>query len=163
MPESLIERWSSKHQFGARIETVALDAILGACRASGRIETGGVLVGKYSDDRRLATVLSASTPSGDTRSGPFWLIRGIRGLHSWLEKLWIEDRGYYIGEWHFHPFAAPSPSRQDLNQMQRIATTSSYQCASPLLLIIGGNPEAKWSIHLEVHTRSGERHILSSA
>lgn len=161
MHEAPVERWTPDSLYGARIESSALRTILDTCRVSGRSETGGILVGRYSEDRRLATIQSASAPAPDSRAGPFWLVRGVRGLHAWLEELWKEDAGYYLGEWHFHPFAAPTPSSQDLKQMRRIATTPSYQCADPLLLIVGGNPNGQWTIHLEVHARSAKRHVLS--
>lgn len=161
MDDSLPEYWSSNGNYGVRIEPQALESVRAFCRVSGRIETGGILVGHYSKDRRLATVTAASAPSPDTRSGGFWLVRGIKGLHSWLERLWKEDAGYYVGEWHFHPFAEPIPSKQDLLQMKQIAKASHYQCSEPILFIFGGDPSGTGSIRLEVHTRSGEQHVLS--
>ena len=37
----------------------------------------------------------------------------------------------------------------------------SYQCAEPILLILGGDPRGAWKLHVEVHTRRGERHELT--
>jgi hypothetical protein len=99
-------------------------------------------------------VLDRKVQITHTRAGTSWLIRGIKGLHSWLQRLWKEGGGYYLGEWHFHPFAAPTPSHQDVLQMKRIANTESYQCAEPILLIIGGDPSGIWTSRVEVHTRS---------
>lgn len=155
------EYWSSDGRFGVRVEHVALNTILSHCRSSGRRETGGVLVGKYSEDRRLAIVRQASAPPPDSRAGGFWLVRGIKGLHSWLERLWQDDAGHYVGEWHFHPFAEPTPSHQDIAQMKRIAKTESYHCEQPILFILGGDPAGHRKVRVEVHTRSGERLVLA--
>ena len=161
MPEEPREFWSTDGHFGARLEGAALRAILDWCRKSGKSETGGILVGRYSDDRRLATITAASAPPSDSRAGHSWLLRGVRGLHSWLERLWKDEAGYYVGEWHFHPFSPATPSRQDIAQMKRIAKSESYQCAEPILLVIGGNPAGAWTMRLEVHSRAGNRHELS--
>ncbi len=161
MAEAPSDYWTQDGRFGVRIERRAVESIVADCARSGRRETGGILVGRYSDDRRLALVLSASSPPPDNRAGGFWLLRGVRGLQSWLEGLWKKDGTHYLGEWHFHPFAAPIPSRQDVSQMRRIASTESYQCAEPILLILGGDPRGSWKLHVEVHTRRGERHQLS--
>lgn len=161
MADPLSDYWTHDGRFGVRIDRRAIELIVAECVRSGRRETGGILVGRYSDDRRLALVQSASSPPPDTRAGGFWLLRGVRGLQSWLEGLWKKDGTYYLGEWHFHPFASPTPSRQDVSQMKRIAATESYQCAEPILLIIGGDPHGAWKLHVEVHTRRGERNQLT--
>lgn len=155
------EYWSKDGRFGVRIEQAAIDTMLQHCRNSGRREAGGILVGKYSDDRRLAVIGQASAPPVDTRAGGFWLVRGIKGLQSWLERLWREDAGHYVGEWHFHPFADPTPSHQDIAQMKNIAKNENYHCKQPILIIVGGDPAGDWTTHVEVHTGTGERHVLA--
>ncbi len=160
MSEPLPEYWSKCGTFGVRIESDAATSLLTHCRASKRFETGGILVGRYSHDRRLASITAISGPSPDTRAGAFWLIRGVQGLHSWLVSLWKQNATHYVGEWHFHPFAPPTPSQQDVRQMNYIAATGSYQCAEPILLIIGGDPDESWILRIEVHTRFGHRHVL---
>lgn len=155
-----LEFWSTDRRFGARIAPAALDQVLRACEAGGRCETGGILVGTYSKDSHLAIVRTASVGTPDSRSGSWWFVRGVQGLRGWLERLWKSNAGHYIGEWHFHPGASPSPSKQDVKQMRSIARDHEYQCAEPLLLILGGDPKGKWRVHVEVHTRAGARHEL---
>ncbi len=134
--------------------------MLRACRASRGLETGGVLVGRYTADGHLAVVERASGRVEGSSSGRSWLVRGVKGLHEWLSRLWSSGRGHYVGEWHFHPFAVPTPSRQDVKQMRLIAGSDDYQCRDPLLVIVGGDPGAETSLHVEVNTLGGQRYVL---
>ena len=117
-------------------------------------------MGRYSDDLRLATISRISTAPLDSRAGPFSLVRGIKGLQTWLDRLWQSNAGYYVGEWHYHPFSSPRPSRRDVRQMRQIARTDDYECAAPILLILGGDPAVEWQLRLEVFTRVGQRIVL---
>lgn len=160
MHESLPRHSSEDGRYAVDITPVAMQAMLAACRRSGRKETGGILVGKYTEDNRVAVVVSASSPAPDSRAGRTWLVRGVFGLRTWLDRLWKSDEGYYLGEWHYHPFSDPRPSWQDVKQMRRIASDAAYQCAEPVLVIIGGDPNGAWSIHVEVNFRGGGRFSL---
>lgn len=160
MPESLSRHSSEGGRYSVEITPAAMRAMLAACRRSGRKETGGILIGKYTEDNRVAVVISASCPASDTRAGRTWLVRGVVGLHTWLDRLWKFDEGYYLGEWHYHPFSDPKPSWQDVKQMRRIASDAAYQCAEPVLVIVGGDPNGVWSTHIEVNSRDGGRFPL---
>jgi hypothetical protein len=105
-------------------------------------------------------VTHASPPPPDTTAGPTWLRRGIVGLESWLARLWTRDGRHYLGEWHFHPFSSPQPSGRDLAQMRVIAKSARYQCPTPVLLIVGGDPQGQWRIHVEVIDETGRRYHL---
>jgi len=134
--------------------------MLELCRKAGSLETGGLLIGRYSLDHRTATVESATGPGDDARAGRTWLQRGVQGLQQLLDALWNGRSGYYLGEWHFHPAAPPVPSARDLNQMRSIAASEQYQCPEPVLLIVGGDPGGAHAIHVEVFIRSGGRKRL---
>lgn len=154
---------SADRTFEVRLGRGALGQMLDLCRRAKRLETGGVLIGRYSSDHRVAHVDVATGPGSDSQAGGTWLVRGVRGLQKILDTFWSQKRGYYIGEWHFHPGAAPSPSRRDVSQMRSIASSDQYHCPEPLLVIIGGDPDASYSLHAEVHTRSGRRTILHAS
>ncbi|MBX3408215.1 MAG: Mov34/MPN/PAD-1 family protein [Phycisphaeraceae bacterium] len=134
--------------------------MLELCRQARRLETGGVLVGRYSSDQRIAQVDVATGPGSDSQAGGTWLVRGVRGLQKVLDAFWSQKRGYYVGEWHFHPGAAPCPSHRDVSQMRSIAKSNTYHCPEPLLIILGGDPDGAYSLHAEVFTRSGRRIVL---
>jgi integrative and conjugative element protein (TIGR02256 family) len=132
------------------------DKLFSACRASYPLETGGVLIGRYNRSRDLAQILSVTQPPRDSRRGRTWFERGTAGLARALERLWSRpgtSRLYYLGEWHSHPDAAPTPSRTDCRQMEEIANQESYRCPEPVLLIVGGNSEVGWRIAVWVFPR----------
>ncbi|WP_051398046.1 Mov34/MPN/PAD-1 family protein [Runella limosa] len=104
---------------------------------SGKNETGGILIGNYKWNQTLAVISEITGPPSDSKMGLTWFKRGIRGLKQLIERSWIKGH-YYIGEWHFHPYASPNPSRQDIQEMKNIATSKIYNCPEPILLIIGG-------------------------
>jgi len=122
------------------------------CKAANCNETGGVLAGTYSGDHKCAHITSFSSAPPDSESGGSWFRRGIQGLQKWIDKQW-RSKSYYLGEWHFHPFAPPAPSGTDITEMKSIATTESYKCPEPLLVIIGGDPAQAWQIRAFVFPR----------
>jgi len=152
------EFWSVNRQFGMKCPEKVLKHILGACKQSGLNETGGILVGFYEERLDCAQVTAATSAPDDSRKGRTWFHRGTDGLQTWLNDLWHRKRNFYLGEWHFHPFAPPMPSRTDVEQMQQIANAPSYHCPEPLLLLIGGDPSTKWT--MSVFVFSQERNLL---
>ncbi|WP_262906255.1 Mov34/MPN/PAD-1 family protein [Hymenobacter terricola] len=113
-------------------------------------ETGGILIGEYTDQLSCATVTHLLGPTTDSQSGRTWLIRGTKGLRKIIGNYWKEKKQYYLGEWHFHPFALPDPSRQDLMQMREIACSSTYKCPEPILIIAGGDPSKELRLRVFV-------------
>lgn len=125
------------------------------CRRALGNETGGVLAGKYSDDKRSAVVTHLSSLPTDSKAGRTWLVRGVKGLKAWLASLWHSNSGYYLGEWHFHPGGSSDPSATDTQQMRLIAQSAQYRCPEPILVIIGGVTDENWSISVTVFPREG--------
>jgi integrative and conjugative element protein (TIGR02256 family) len=121
-------------------------------------ETGGILIGHYSADLRVAHVTSLSSAPSDSVAKRFSFARGVRGLQELLQRVW-RQKNYYLGEWHFHPDAEPSPSGIDSDQMQSIASAISYQCPEPVLLIVGGHPPSLLQFHSYVFRRGAKEAI----
>lgn len=143
------EFWSSDRKFGMIIEESHIAKILEACKNSGDHETGGIIVGHYTENLDCAIVTDVSLSPSDSRNGRSWFYRGVNGIQNWLNRLWIR-REYYLGEWHFHPFAYAALSPTDKTQMKKIAKNKSYYCPEPVLLIIGGDPERDWKMRVYV-------------
>ena len=80
-------------------------------------ETGGVLVGTYTSEHDCALVLEVSAAPADSQMGRSWFSCGTRGLSVWLRQLWHGKREYYLGEWHFHPYARVEPSPTDVDSV----------------------------------------------
>lgn len=141
-PTSRPCEWRSRNRrYAVRISDSLWAELEEHCARAGGLETGGVLVGRYEEDDRVARVLGFSTPTPDSRRAPTGFTRGTAGLSGWLRELWSQD-AYYLGEWHLHPSAAPVPSPTDIASLRAIARDPAYQCSSPLLLILGGSAPA---------------------
>jgi len=103
-----------------------------------------------------AMVQSVTGAPVDSKTGRTWFERGIRGLQAKLDLLWRRNEGYYLGEWHFHPFGAPIPSSIDNKQLQKISRSRLYRCPEPLLIILGGDPAASWSLRCFLFLRGSK-------
>ena len=148
---------SSDGRFGAKLDKALLSSLLKLCMKSHNLETGGILVGFYSSDSKLAVVTNISTAPKDSRRGSFSFIRGVQGLQEWLMKLWQNpSRQYYLGEWHFHPSSAATASKEDIAQLHKIACSEQYHCPEPILLILGGNPKGAWEIKVYIWVKGKE-------
>ena len=140
---------SPDKRFGVQISEAELAKAVEQCVKAGWKETGGILVGRYTAAHDCAVVTSASGAPRDSHAGGTWFSRGVTGLQRWLNGLWKSET-FYLGEWHFHPFALASPSVDDLAEMRSISTTESYHCPEPLLMIVGGDPKKDWHIKVFV-------------
>jgi integrative and conjugative element protein (TIGR02256 family) len=120
------------------------------CAQAGARETGGVLLGHYTDAFHCAVVTLVCGPEDDSRAGATWFERGTKRLRTLFHEYWHHGKGYYLGEWHFHPANAPTPSGTDLQSMRRIGKDPAAQCRQPVLLIVGGLAEGFWTASANV-------------
>lgn len=132
---------SDDGRFAVRLPQAVLTRLFKLCEQAGQAETGGILIGRYDNAHAVALVEEILGPTGDSRAGRAWFVRGVRGLTAALERLW---RGgtYYLGEWHFHPGGAPEPSPPDIRAMRRIASDPKAACPEPVLLVAAGGASA---------------------
>jgi hypothetical protein len=104
----------------------------------GSEETGGILVGFYSDDLTTAIVTQATEPPSDSLRGATWFHRGVAGLRKMLSGLWEKpNRLDHLGEWHDHTAPHIRLSERDIREMKDISGSSRYQCSEPILIVIG--------------------------
>jgi len=154
---------SDDGRFQLRLPARHVAQMLAFCRGSAGRETGGILVGHYAPTLDCAVVTGVSGPPADSRASRTRFVRGVRGLKQWLRSLWNGPRHYYLGEWHFHPGAAPVPSAADRDQMREIAASPTYHCPEPLLVILGGDPDGDWTISAHVFVVCGNAVALRQA
>jgi integrative and conjugative element protein (TIGR02256 family) len=148
------EAWSEDEKYGLRVPAKVIRKMLNLCLVSVGNETGGILIGYYNRQRDCAIVTGCSEPPEDSKRGMNFFHRGIQGLQKWINKLWkLEQRRYYLGEWHFHPFSNPSPSSTDTKQMKINAKDKSYSCSEPILFIIGGDPNTNCDYRAFVYVK----------
>jgi len=129
--------------FGLSLPLPVVERILGYCARALPNETGGILIGRYGESFDTALVSEATPAPPDSRAGRTWFYRGTQGLSTLLDEAW-QNGLYYLGEWHFHPLASPTPSDTDRRQLRDIAKDERYCCVEPLLLIVGGHPHKRW-------------------
>jgi integrative and conjugative element protein (TIGR02256 family) len=110
------------------------------CIRSRRKETGGILIGRYSDLHDKAVVSDVTGPPRDSIRRRFSFVRGLVGVQRRLDQAW-RRRAFYLGEWHFHPFMAADPSDRDRTQIIAFSKDPAYACPEPILVVIGGDPE----------------------
>jgi integrative and conjugative element protein (TIGR02256 family) len=148
------EAWTKDVRYGVRIPSKIFNKMLDSCRKSNDIETGGILVGYYNRSHDCAIVIDCSGPPKDSKHGRNYFHRGIQGLQNWIDKLWNRGyRRYYLGEWHYHPFAKPEPSSIDFAQMKKNAEDKSYNCPEPIMVIVGGDSSDGYSLRTFVCTK----------
>lgn len=131
------------------LEPRAVETMLDLSGRAGDLETGGVLVGRYSEYGDRVIVTQATGPPRDSRQTPAGFVRGIAGLTRRLQREW-RDAAYYVGEWHSHPMASATPSTVDVTQIMAFAADADLQCPRPILAVLGGDPRAAWVLAVGV-------------
>lgn len=144
------------HESGLEVEFSEdiLAFMLAQCTSYGNLETGGILAGYYDDTYKKAVILGSSAAPTDSKHSRTRFYRGVKGLKEWLNKLWKKEKAFYLGEWHFHPFATSQRSSIDSKQMNAISANQSMNCPEPILFIIGGDPNHKYSVSISVFFES---------
>lgn len=135
---------SEDKRFGLSLSGPQMGRLQTLCTEAGGKETGGILIGRYSDSHDCAVVTEVMPPPHDSHHAKTRFARGIFGLQERLNLVWKKLRTYYIGEWHFHPDGSPAYSHVDEDQMMSVAADQAYRCPEPILLIIGGNEVHGW-------------------
>lgn len=98
-------------------------------------ESGGFLVGYYSDDLMSLNITDFILPQ-EQNGSRFSFSRSIKGISKIFESLFDAKKHYYIGEWHSHPDGSSMYSQTDLNAMNQIANSSTVTITNPVLLIL---------------------------
>lgn len=132
--------------FGIEIKKELISAIYKMCKESYPKETGGILIGKYSPNLKLAKVTIVTGAPDDSKSGRTWFQRGTNGLQRLLDDVWETQGAFYLGEWHYHPGGAPTPSTHDIAEMDKISKNITYNCPEPILLIVGSTLSNDWNL-----------------
>ncbi len=123
-----------------------LESMYERCRKEHPCETGGILAGTNCTDGR-ALVVNARDPPRDSIQEPTRFLRGTDKVEDWLKDARESIGIDYFGEWHYHPSAAPTLSREDRKAMNEIATDEGYDCPHPLLFIVGQDKDDQFTIN----------------
>ncbi|MCK9150483.1 Mov34/MPN/PAD-1 family protein [Methanobacterium alcaliphilum] len=148
---SSIKFKSNDNKFILEIREDTLSNFIDECKTNPNNETGGILVGYYSNDNTTAFIQSITGPPIDSEIGKTTFKRGIDGLIEILDEKW-KSGYYYIGEWHFHPNSSPQPSTIDDEQMETFSYCKTLKCPEPILFIIGMNSD-QWEFSVNVYKK----------
>lgn len=140
--------------FSLKLSAEHLNNMLAICKKARSTETGGILIGYYTETHDCAVVTKVLGPPSDSRASRATFFRGVAGLTRRLRKLWERPHHYYLGEWHFHPYTASEPSGIDHKQMLEIAWSTTYHCPEPVLIVLGGDPNGTFSLSVRVFPKT---------
>ncbi len=131
------------------LKNIAYQKAINQAKKTKNKETGGILIGRYSSSLKIVYINELSNPPADSKAGFCWFNRGVKGLREYLEKKWIQNEEYYLGEWHFHPANVPEPSLTDIAQLKRISWDKRFNCKEPILIIVLKN-NIEYSINMSL-------------
>lgn len=101
-------------------EAQVVETLNGFRQNPGTNESGGILLG-FRRPPHLH-VVDCTVPSRRDHRNPFAFFRFDRRHQDAAKKLWetTKGAGYYLGEWHTHPVASPSPSITDRKEWEKL-------------------------------------------
>lgn len=108
-------------------------------------EAGGVLLGKLLLDDGTGVVEALTRPGMGDRQARFGFFRSER--HHWeTQTYWraTAQTGAYLGLWHTHPEAVPTPSSVDLADWRRALQQDVYPGRGLLFVIVGTDEIGMW-------------------
>ncbi|MGA1824396.1 MAG: ThiF family adenylyltransferase [bacterium] len=112
-------------------------------------ETGGVLIGSYDMQRKIAYAVDTILSPPDSKEWPTLYIRGCQGLKAQLERVKTMTASMldYIGEWHSHPDSASiRPSGDDIKAFAELRKTMDTFGLPALMMIAGNHSQHLWYI-----------------
>ena len=120
----------------------ALDGILVETVRMAPQETGGVLVG-YGDVGEGFVVTAAVGPGPDAVHDPYRFVPDHEYHEREVARHYHESgrTETYLGDWHSHPTAAAYLSPRDRKTLRGIARERDARAPTPLMMVVGGEPE----------------------
>jgi len=113
-------------------------------------ETGGVLLGAFDVQRRVAYVVDTLPSPPDSTEWPTLYIRGRQGLQDEVVRVRraTGEMLEYVGEWHAHPRGhGVTPSADDRTVLAWLVETMGREGLPAVMLIAGDDKQ--WGWHLE--------------
>jgi len=103
-------------------------------------ETGGVVIGSFDEERRIAYLVDVLPSPPDSEEWPTLYIRGTHGLADAVKQAACrtDNQLQYMGEWHSHPDGyGTEPSGDDKKVFEWLAELAARDCNPPIMLIVG--------------------------
>ncbi|MDF2449445.1 MAG: Uncharacterized protein K0R26_1949 [Bacteroidota bacterium] len=119
---------------GIKFSEQALGIFASEIEKYGRIETGGVLIGRIQDGVAIIEKATNGGPNATHKEFFFQADPNYVDMIIDMEFANSDGKNVYLGEWHTHPQTHPQPSPKDLRSLDEIADTSEEFA---ILLILG--------------------------
>jgi integrative and conjugative element protein (TIGR02256 family) len=119
------------------LDALARDVLAEEAAKRRLLETGGPIFGYESEGDVVVAKLYGPGRSARHRRASFSC--AIEWIAACIEETFSESDGrwWYLGEWHTHPLGRPTPSRQDVQAVARIAEAADVELPRPTILIQG--------------------------
>lgn len=103
-----------------------------------RYETGGIFLGKFSNENKVIEVIESHELKTTFFSQVFYR-RNVKKAQKIIDKRWSESGGIlnYVGEWHTHPNMQAYPSSTDISSLKKMAEKVENVLPGIILLIAG--------------------------
>lgn len=115
------------------------------------LETCGVILGKLSEDRAMATVteIIEACKKHEPRHSCIDVDKGMAAI----DKAWGESNGkvHYLGDWHSHPNNPPTPSPEDVQNAMNHLEQDPDQ--GEIISIIIGNKFTERDLWVRIYFR----------
>jgi hypothetical protein len=158
LPWTVVETASDRGP-GVRVSARVDGIIAGEVAARPGSETGGIIIGRYSDVTDTFHVVDLLPAPPDSRFSAEEFVLGVEGLSERIDAL-VERNGgalYPLGTWHNH-LVASGPSSKDLATALKLAAVQVF----PLLMLIH-TPGGYRSLTMEFIERRSEEGPLGEA
>lgn len=110
-------------------------------------EAGGVLLGRHLLDSHDVVVDEITTPQDTDRRGRFSFFRSRRHEALARERWQVESSTMaYLGLWHTHPEADPTPSGVDCNDWTQAVSRDAYEGDRLFFPIVGTEFIRVWTL-----------------
>jgi integrative and conjugative element protein (TIGR02256 family) len=123
-----------------------------------RKESGGVLMGR--DIRGCLDVVidDVTTPMSKDRRTRRSFFRNQEQHQQILDQVWQMSIGttHYLGEWHTHPEAVPTPSPTDLADWQKHIHANVFTNSTLFFIIVGVESLRIWECHRQLDSTTSE-------
>jgi integrative and conjugative element protein (TIGR02256 family) len=104
-------------------------------------EVGGQFFGTIDNNKIIISL--ATGPRDEDKKSRFRLVVCRKNEQKEIGTLFKKGL-HYLGDWHTHPEASPSPSGLDLQSMQECFRKSKHQHGAFLMAIVGNGNEGSW-------------------
>lgn len=103
-------------------------------------ETGGILMGRKTDEKIYITDIIGPGPAGGHEIAKFIPDNDFHEAE--IAKIYRESKGAkaYLGDWHSHPLSSSYLSSLDKQTLRHIANFKAARLPEPLMLVIGTFP-----------------------